>query len=81
MRRATRLSAIVAVTLVWGAVPAMALTPVKVIGGPGEQRSPSSNGTYLAWTNPVNNRLNADTDCPCLRAGARRDAAGGGTLT
>jgi hypothetical protein len=58
MRR-TMVAVISAITLVWSAVPAMAtLTPVKVMGGPGEQHSPSSNGTYLAWTTYVNNTLN-----------------------
>ena len=58
MRR-TMVAVIAAITLVWSAVPALAtLTPVKVMGGPGEQHSPSSNGTYLAWTTYVNNTLN-----------------------
>jgi hypothetical protein len=49
MRR-IMVASIVAISLVWSAVPAMALTPVKVIGAPGNQYWPSSNGTYLAWT-------------------------------
>ena len=49
MRR-TMVAVIAAIALVWSAVPAMALTPVKVIGAPGDQYWPSANGTYLAWT-------------------------------
>ena len=49
MRR-MMVAVIAAIALVWSAVPAIALTPVKVIAGPGSQYWPSSNGTYLAWT-------------------------------
>ena len=55
MRRMT-VAVIAAITLVWSAVPAMALTPVKVIGGP--VYWPSSNGTYLAWTSKATNPSN-----------------------
>ena len=46
-------------TLALSAVPAMALTPVRVIVGRGDQYWASSNGTYLAWTSHVNNTSNA----------------------
>ena len=49
MRR-MMVAVIVAIMLVSSAVPATALTPVKVVGGPANQYWPSSNGTYLAWT-------------------------------
>ena len=58
MRR-VNVAVIAVIMLVWSTVPAMAtLTPVKVVGGPGEQYWPSSNGTYLAWTSSANDRLN-----------------------
>ena len=58
MRR-VNVAVIAGIMLVWGSVPAMAtLKPVMVVGGSGEQYWPSSNGTYLAWTNSAHNRLN-----------------------
>lgn len=49
-RRRGGVAAIAAITLVLSATPAVALTPVEVVGGPRNQYSPSSNGTYVAWT-------------------------------
>ena len=56
MRR-MMVAVIAAIALVWSADPAMALTPVKVIGGPGEQYRPSSNGIYLAWASASGREL------------------------
>ena len=57
-RRRAAAVAIGAIILLWSAIPAAALTPVKVIGGEGQQYWPSSNGTYLAWTSVVNDHSN-----------------------
>jgi hypothetical protein len=46
------------IVLLWSAIPAVALTPEKVVGGVGTQYWPSSNGTYLAWTNDANDHSN-----------------------
>ena len=54
--RGMKLALIAAVMLVWSAVPAMALPPVKVIDGPAYW--PSSNGTYLIWTSSATSPSN-----------------------
>jgi hypothetical protein len=54
--RGMKLALIAATMLVWSAVPAMALPPVKVIDGPAYW--PSSNGTYLVWTSNATNPSN-----------------------
>ena len=52
IHRGATAAAIAAIALILTAMPATALTPVKVVGGAGDQYWPSSNGTYLAWTDP-----------------------------
>jgi hypothetical protein len=56
-RTAVAILAILALAL--GSMPARAAsTPVKVLGGPGEQYWPSSNGTHLAWSDWDGHRTN-----------------------
>jgi hypothetical protein len=44
-----RLALVTAAVVVMGAATAEAVTPVKVIGRPGNQFEAASNGTYIAW--------------------------------
>lgn len=77
MMRRTNIAVVAAIMLLWSAVPAMAtLTPVKVVGGPGEQYWPSSNGTYLAWTSSVHGRANVYVKELPSGAGQRVNPAG-----
>lgn len=55
-RRHGGVATIAAITLVLSTTPAVALTPVEVVGGPRHQYSPSSNGTHLAWTTVTGSR-------------------------
>jgi hypothetical protein len=68
---------VMVVVLVLSAIPALALTPVKVIGGPGHQYWPSSNGTYLTWTSYVKGK--SDVYVKTLPSGTAKKVNPSGT--